>query len=88
MFIGFIIQYLVIPVIIFLFHETDLFLVLYLSPRKLSIGKLDQHVEKGPQIIVTSLRDQYLNVIFEGNIGKDVSFQPFLTHFLVFVSIN
>ena len=56
-------KYFVIPVVIFLFHETDLFLVLYLSPRKLSIGKLDQHVEKGPQIIVTSLMDQYLNII-------------------------
>ena len=77
--------------VIFLFHETNLFLVLYLSPWKLSIGELHQHVEKGPQIIVTSLIDQCLNMIFAfggTSSNKDVSLQPFLTHFLVFVSIN
>ena len=59
-------KWVTLPVVIFLFHETNLFLVLYLSPWKLSIGELYQHVEKGPQIVVTSLIDQCLNIIFWG----------------------
>ena len=40
--------------VIFLFHQANLLLVLDLPPGKLTVGKLHQHVEQRPKIIVAT----------------------------------
>ena len=39
--------------VIFLFHQSNLLLVLDLPPGQLTVRKLDQHVEQRPEIVVS-----------------------------------
>ena len=66
--------------VIFLFHETNLFLVLYLSPWKLTISKLHQHVKQRPQIIVTALIKTRFNNSLHLTI-KMFNFLPTITQY-------